>query len=94
MLELIGFKLECEALSESHVRISQPIMSVHSSNRYKAQVVEVLRRAKFKIPDRQKIYISKKWGFTKFDREVFEDLKAQGHLTADDGNSSGVCIEA
>lgn len=30
-------------------------MSVRSSDRYKAQVVEALRRAKFKFPGRQKV---------------------------------------
>lgn len=67
----------------ARVRIGQPIMSVRSSDRYKAQVIEALRRAKFKFPGRQKIYISKKWGFTKFDRDVFEDLKGQGRLAPD-----------
>lgn len=39
----------------ARVRIGQPIMSVRSSDRYKAQVVEALRRAKFKFPGRQKV---------------------------------------
>lgn len=41
----------------ARVRIGQPIMSVRSSDRYKAQVVEALRRAKFKFPGRQKVRI-------------------------------------
>lgn len=39
----------------ARVRIGQPIMSVRSSDRYKAQVIEALRRAKFKFPGRQKV---------------------------------------
>lgn len=39
----------------ARVRIGQPIMSVRSSDRFKAQVVEALRRAKFKFPGRQKV---------------------------------------
>lgn len=39
----------------ARVRIGQPIMSVRSNDRYKAQVVEALRRAKFKFPGRQKV---------------------------------------
>lgn len=70
----------------ARVRIGQPIMSVRSSDRYKAQVVEALRRAKFKFPGRQKIYISKKFGFTKYDREEYEDLKEQGRLAPDGCN--------
>lgn len=46
----------------ARVRIGQPIMSVRSSDRYKAQVVEALRRAKFKFPGRQKV---------KFDEKLF-----------------------
>lgn len=39
----------------ARVRIGQAIMSVRSSDRYKAAVVEALRRAKFKFPGRQKV---------------------------------------
>lgn len=67
----------------ARVRIGQPIMSVRSSDRYKAQVVEALRRAKFKFSGRQKIFISKKWGFTKFDRDEFEKLKEEKRLLPD-----------
>lgn len=39
----------------ARVRIGQPIMSVRSSDRWKAAVIEALRRAKFKYPGRQKV---------------------------------------
>jgi large subunit ribosomal protein L10e len=67
----------------ARVRIGQPIMSVRSSDRYKAQVVEALRRAKFKFPGRQKIFISKKWGFTKYDRDEFERLREEKRFIPD-----------
>ncbi|KAH8236317.1 hypothetical protein KR032_000354 [Drosophila birchii] len=98
----------------ARVRIGQPIMSVRSSDRYKAQVVEALRRAKFKFPGRQKmfhpnvaltiafrktinmlfwkpfimkeIYVSKKWGFTKYDRERYEELRDDNRLEQDGCN--------
>lgn len=41
----------------ARVHIGQPIMSVRSADRYKAQVIEALRRAKFKFPGRQKVKI-------------------------------------
>ncbi|KOC70229.1 60S ribosomal protein L10 [Habropoda laboriosa] len=44
------------------------------------------RRAKFKFPGRQKIYVSKKWGFTKYDRAEYEELKAAGRLAPDGCN--------
>ena len=37
-------------------------------------------RAKFKFPGRQKIHISKKWGFTKFNVDEFEDMVAEKRL--------------
>lgn len=70
----------------ARVHIGQPIMSVRSSDRHKAAVVEALRRAKFKFPGRQKIYVSKKWGFTKYDRAEYEELKAAGRLAPDGCN--------
>merc|ERR1711948_86925 len=51
-----------------------------------ARVIEALRRTKFKFPGRQKIYISKKWGFTKWDRTVYDDMKAKGRLINDGAN--------
>lgn len=70
----------------ARVHIGQPIISVRSADRYKAQVVEALRRAKFKFPGRQKIYVSKNWGFTKFDRERYEQLRDEGRLAPDGCN--------
>ena len=32
------------------------------------------------------IYISKKWGFTKWDRTVYDDMKAEGRLVNDGAN--------
>ena len=32
------------------------------------------------------IYISKKWGFTKWDREVYEEMRANGKLQPDGVN--------
>lgn len=70
----------------ARVRIGQPIMSVRSSDRYKAQVIEALRRAKFKYPGRQKIFLSKKWGFTPFDRDVFEKYREEKRFVPDGVN--------
>lgn len=70
----------------ARVRIGQPIMSVRSTDRFKAQVIEALRRAKFKFPGRQKIYVSKKFGFTKYEREVYDELRQAGRLTNDGCN--------
>ncbi|EHB07977.1 60S ribosomal protein L10 [Heterocephalus glaber] len=46
-------------------------------------MIEALCRAKFKFPGHQKIHISKKWDFTKFSTDEFEDLMAKRHLIPD-----------
>jgi hypothetical protein len=38
--------------------------------------MEALRRARYKFPGRQKIIISKKWGFTNVNKEEYLALKA------------------
>jgi len=70
----------------ARVRIGQPIMSVRTLDKHKAASIEALRRAKFKYPGRQKIFVSKKWGFTKWERPDYERLKAEGRLAPDGCN--------
>merc|ERR1712116_14502 len=64
----------------ARVHIGQPIMSIRSNDKNRAAVIESLRRAKFKYPGRQKIFVSKKWGFTKFERSVYEQHREDGRL--------------
>uniref|UniRef100_A0A8C3LRR0 Ribosomal protein L10 n=1 Tax=Chrysolophus pictus TaxID=9089 RepID=A0A8C3LRR0_CHRPC len=67
----------------ARVHIGQVIMSIRTKAQNKEHVVEALRRAKFKFPGRQKINISKKWGFTKFNADAFEEMVAQKRLIPD-----------
>ncbi|KAL9699294.1 hypothetical protein quinque_002735 [Culex quinquefasciatus] len=50
---------------------------------FRQQVVEALLRDKFKFPGRQKIFISKKWGFTKYDRYQYQVYWDEGRLVND-----------
>merc|ERR1711977_542628 len=52
----------------ARVKIGQPLMSIRIKPHHVAAAQEALRRAKFKFPGRQKIFVSRKWGFTKFDK--------------------------
>jgi large subunit ribosomal protein L10e len=70
----------------ARVQIGQPIISVRTLDKHKASVIEALRRAKFKFPGRQKIFVSKKWGFTKWERGDYERLKDEGRLARDGWN--------
>merc|ERR1712165_460227 len=67
----------------ARVNIGQPLMSVRSRDSSKEAVIEALRRAKFKFPGRQKIYVSSKWGFTKWERSQYEPMREQGLLIPD-----------
>jgi large subunit ribosomal protein L10e len=67
----------------ARVRIGQPLMSVRCKDSTKAAAIEALRRSKFKFPGRQKIYVSNKWGFTKFKREEYERLLSEHKLVPD-----------
>ncbi|XP_059026477.1 large ribosomal subunit protein uL16-like [Mustela lutreola] len=64
----------------ARVHIRQVIMSIRTKLQNKKPVIEALRRAKFKFPGCQKIHISKKWGFTKFNVDEFEDVVAKKQL--------------
>eukprot|EP00914_Ancora_sagittata_P022634 GHVO01044909.1.p1 GENE.GHVO01044909.1~~GHVO01044909.1.p1 ORF type:complete len:223 (+),score=31.18 GHVO01044909.1:25-669(+) len=67
----------------ARVHIGQVIMSVRARDTHTPKVIEALRRAKFKYPGRQKIYISSKWGFTKWERVDFEKMLEDGILIPD-----------
>lgn len=67
----------------ARIAIGQIIFSVRSKDANAPHVIEALRRAKFKFPGRQKIMKSNKWGFTKFDREVYVRGRKEGWIIAD-----------
>lgn len=64
----------------ARVRIGQIIFSVRSRDNVQHHVLEALRRCKYKFPGRQRIIVSNKWGFTKFTREEYAQLKLEGRL--------------
>ena len=66
----------------ARVHIGQ-VMSICTKLQNKEHVIEALCRAKFKLPSCQKIHISKKWGFTKFNANEFEDMVAEKQLIPD-----------
>ncbi|XP_020953273.1 60S ribosomal protein L10-like [Sus scrofa] len=62
------------------VHTSQVIMSIRTNLQNKEHVIEALHRAKFKFPGLQKIHMSKKWGFTKFNTDESENMVAEKRL--------------
>nr|XP_012312749.1 60S ribosomal protein L10-like [Aotus nancymaae] len=65
------------------VSIGQVIMSIRTKLQNKDHVIEALHRAKFKFSGCQKIHSSKKWGFTKFNADEFEDMVAEKRFIPD-----------
>lgn len=55
-------KALCKA---ARVAIGQVLLSVRCSQEHVCHAKEALRRSKFKFPGRQKIFVSRKFGFTK-----------------------------
>jgi len=67
----------------ARVSIGQILLSVRARDVHQPQVMEALRRAKYKLPGRQKLCASENWGFTKHTREQYEQLKKDGKLIPD-----------
>merc|ERR1712117_11066 len=67
----------------ARVKIGQPILSMRVKDNQKASAIEALRRAKFKFPGRQKILMSSKWGFTKYERDDYPQMRQDGILKLD-----------
>ncbi|KAJ2394731.1 60S ribosomal protein L10, partial [Coemansia sp. RSA 2559] len=67
----------------ARVNIGQVMLSVRTKDSNKAVVIEALRRCKYKFPGRQKIIISKKWGFTKLSREEYAEARKNGQVKLD-----------
>ena len=59
----------------ARVNIGQILLSVRCKDSNAHVIQEALRRARYKFPGRQKIIISKKWGFTNVNREAYLKLK-------------------
>ena len=61
----------------ARVNIGQIILSIRTKDANAAVVQEALRRARYKFPGRQKIIVSRKWGFTNVNREDYVKLKEE-----------------
>ncbi|CAN1151833.1 60S ribosomal protein L10 [Linum perenne] len=64
----------------ARVGIGQALLSVRCKDNNSQHAQEALRRAMFKFPGRQKIIVSRKWGFTKFNRADCVKLKQENRI--------------
>merc|ERR1712110_1068463 len=67
----------------ARVHIGQVLISVRTKEDKVEIAAEALRRAKFKFPGRQKVFVSKYFGFTKFTKDDYAKWKGMGRLTPD-----------
>ncbi|KAK4536298.1 hypothetical protein CDCA_CDCA08G2323 [Cyanidium caldarium] len=70
----------------ARVEIGQTLISIRVKEQHVDVAKEALRRSKYKFPGRQRIFVSRKWGFTKFDRDEYIALRDAGRLIEDGGN--------
>jgi len=71
----------------ARVAIGQILMSIRCKDQHGEIAQEALRRAKFKFAGRQKVIVSRNWGFTKFSREDYMAWKREGRLMNDGVNA-------
>ncbi|MBZ3885694.1 60S ribosomal protein L10 [Sciurus carolinensis] len=58
-------------------------MSIPTKLQNKEHVIEVLHKAKFKFPAARRSTSLKKWGFTKFNADEFENIVTEKPLIPD-----------
>merc|ERR1712137_900107 len=70
----------------ARVNIGQILLSVRTFADKVPFAQEALRRAKFKFPGRQTVFVSRKYGFTKIINSDFRRLQKQGSIQGDGVN--------
>jgi len=67
----------------ARVNIGQVLLSVRTRDSNRATAIEALRRSQYKFPGRQKIIVSKNWGFTPLRREEYLEKRQKGEVKPD-----------
>ena len=76
-----------KALCKSaRVNIGSILISIRTKTESVKYAQEALRRAKFKFPGRQKIFVSRKYGFTPIVNSDFQRLLKEGKIQGDGSN--------
>ena len=70
----------------ARVEIGDALISIRTRPENVKDAEDALRRAKFKFPGRQTIYVSRKFGFTKHIMSDFYRLKKEGRIVSDGVN--------
>ncbi|EKG17777.1 Ribosomal protein L10e [Macrophomina phaseolina MS6] len=67
----------------ARVNIGQILLSIRTKDNNRATAIEALRRSQYKFPGRQKIIVSKNWGFTPLRREEYIAKRQAGEVKVD-----------
>ena len=67
----------------ARVNIGQILLSIRTRDSNRANAIEALRRSQYKFPGRQKIIVSKNWGFTPLRREEYVEKRKTGGVKID-----------
>lgn len=67
----------------ARVNIGQILLSIRTRDVHRATAIEALRRSQYKFPGRQKIIVSKNWGFTPLRREEYVAFRREGRVKID-----------
>ncbi|EPY49618.1 60S ribosomal protein L10 [Schizosaccharomyces cryophilus OY26] len=67
----------------ARVRIGQILISIRTKDSNRSTAIEALRRCQYKFPGQQKIIVSKKWGFSQYNRSEFIEKRSRGEVIPD-----------
>ena len=67
----------------ARVNIGQILLSIRTRDSHRANAIEALRRSQYKFPGRQKIIVSKNWGFTPLRRDEYVERRKGGGVKID-----------
>ena len=67
----------------ARVNIGQVILSIRTKDANRPVAIEALRRSRYKFAGRQKIIVSKKWGFTDLSREEYMNARDSNRVIKD-----------
>jgi len=67
----------------ARINIGQIILSLRTKDSLRPNALEALRRSQYKFPGRQKIIVSKNWGFTNLRREDYVIKRQEGKIKID-----------
>jgi len=67
----------------ARINIGQIILSLRTKDSLRPNALEALRRSQYKFPGRQKIIVSKNWGFTDLRRDEYVVKRQEGKIKID-----------